>query len=82
MTVRLPEGTKAKELSVAIKREALLVRLGPSVLLDVPRLNAHIAADSSTWTLEGGKEPRLVLTLEKSRPSVWRMLSADGQEGQ
>ena len=79
VVVPLQPGTRAKDLSVSIKRQSLFVSTGSSTLVRVDTLNGSVGVDDSTWTVEGG---RLVVTMEKSRPSIWRMLSADGKEGE
>ena len=82
----LPEGCRrAKDIEVALKRSSLSVRrrgvAGPEgALLEVPELNAAIHADESSWCIEGNGD--LVITMEKARQSIWRMLSATGQEGE
>ncbi len=86
LVVPLPEGCRrGKDIDVALRRSSLSVRRkavpGPEgMLLDVPELNAAIHADDSTWTIEGNGD--LVITMEKARSSIWRMLSAKGQEGE
>ena len=87
LIVPLPEDCRrAKALSVILKSTSVSVRrkgvLGPEgAILDVPDLNAAIHADESTWTIEGSTGD-LVITMEKARNSIWRMLSASGQEGE
>ena len=61
--VSVPSGTRGKDVTVSIKRNALIVKHGASFLLNVDRLTAPIDVDESTWymgddcvicALEGG----------------------------
>ena len=49
MRVSVPSGTRGKDVTVSIKRNALIVKHGASFLLNVDRLTAPIDVDESTW---------------------------------
>ena len=76
VTVALPENTRAKDISVSIKRNSIEVKAkaGGAVLFEAPRLFQDIHPDESTWTV--GSDG-LVLTLEKSRPGTWMELTRE-----
>jgi len=80
VSVPLPKGTRAKDLSVSIKTSSLRVGLGAAALMDVVKLNGPVNVDDSTWTIDSSG-PSLVITLEKQRPGIWRLLDVDGDDG-
>lgn len=76
--VTIPDGTRAKDVIVAIKSKSVLVKLKTgeaSELVNVD-LFADIHADDSTWTI--GSDG-LVITLEKSRPTTWASLEKNNR---
>jgi len=79
--VPLPvEIVKAKHVNVVIKRSSLLVKnllKNGEIILNINKLNSFINVDDSTWTLDQSK---LMITLEKEKPLIWRLLNADGNE--
>ena len=66
--VTVPAGTRGKDLNVAIKRNALIVKHGASPLLHVDRLTAPIDVDESTWDMG---DDCVVMALEKARSGAW-----------
>jgi hypothetical protein len=77
VSVPIPEGCKVKQLSVNIKRNALTVKnlINGDMLVNIPKLNAAIGVDDSTWTVENNV---VCITLQKEKQVVWRLLNADG----
>ena len=68
MLVGIPEGTKAKELSVVMKTKNISVKKGDDIFVEGP-LTQEIVPSESTWTLEGGV---LILVLYKRQKTFWK----------
>ena len=72
--IPVPPGTKSKDLTVNIKRNALKVALKADAAnpkLDVASLKNNVDVDSSTWYIDGDV---LIVTLEKAAPGRWDSL--------
>ena len=72
VAIKVPDGTKGRDLTVTIKTRALTAKLKASgeVLVDL-KLAEDIHPDDSTWTVSSDG---LVITLEKANGSTWHEL--------
>jgi hypothetical protein len=82
VSIRVPAGTKAKNLKVTIKEQALRVEVltmqGPARVPIDGRLFQQVKAAECVWCVEDGPvaggERVLIISLEKAQPMRWLLL--------
>mmetsp|Transcript_11633 Transcript_11633/g.26901 ORF Transcript_11633/g.26901 Transcript_11633/m.26901 type:complete len:379 (-) Transcript_11633:189-1325(-) len=71
VVIKVPEGTKGRDLAVTIKVRALSAKLKSGETLVDLKLAEDVHPDDSTWTVSGDG---LCITLEKANGSTWHGL--------
>lgn len=74
VSVDVPAGTKAKDVAVAFKPNAVTVKVGLAEAVSLPALYRSVRPDECTWTIEGGN--KVIATLAKMDEQVWHQLEA------
>ena len=83
VNIRVPAGTKAKNLKVTIKEQSLRVEVltmqGPARVPIDGRLFQQVKAAECVWCVEDGPvaggERVLTISLEKAQPMRWLLLT-------
>ncbi|KAF9940974.1 hypothetical protein BGZ75_009683 [Mortierella antarctica] len=76
VSVKVPKGTRAKDLVVDIKKKSLKVGLKGQPLIIEGALIKDILVDDSTWTLDNQEE--INIHLEKAKGTEWWECVIDG----
>lgn len=77
LTVDVPDGTKAKDLSITFKTQSMTVGLKGvgSTIVSIEKLFRKTRPDESTWTVESNKgSTKVIVTVAKIDEQVWHAL--------
>lgn len=79
LSVRVPEGTRPKDVRVTFGVQSCTVKVGGEAAVLEGKLAYRVQPDECTWSLLGvGAVRKLQVTLFKQKPEEWRQLMADG----